>query len=446
MNQASPERVRPSPGGAAPRVLIAPWPQPGHILPTVRVARELRRRGYRVAYLAFPFVTAFIEDLGFEAIDLFRCAGIDAVPADLVAGLSALDPALVTTPWLARALDARAYACAFVDVLFPAFNLALRAAGVPVVAFSTTFPDDYDPACPPLTSPELPRGGVLSACANELRWARAIAAPHVRRALGRWYHFDILDVRTVARARARLPAPRPTVTYRATHTPHVAGHEVVLCSAALDFPRRHREGRCYAGPCLDLEREVGEAEPRDGSRRMILVAFGSQTQLYPDLPGLLVRLATIARRRPEYHFVVAAGVHLEKVQHLAADNFEVHGHVPQPRLLRRASLLITHCGLGSVKEALGTETPILGFPRVNDQPGVSARVVYHGVGDRFLGLDVDVTSLERKIDAIVASTSIRDNVARMRAAFDRDAQRETAADVVEAAAGARAGRDGAPPW
>jgi UDP-glucoronosyl and UDP-glucosyl transferase len=52
---------------------------------------------------------------------------------------------------------------------------------------------------------------------------------------------------------------------------------------------------------------------------------------------------------------------------------------PQIELLKRAALCITHAGLNTALEALAQGVPMAAIPIGYDQPGVAARIAYHGV-------------------------------------------------------------------
>ena len=54
---------------------------------------------------------------------------------------------------------------------------------------------------------------------------------------------------------------------------------------------------------------------------------------------------------------------------------------PQIELLKRAALCITHAGLNTALEALAQGVPMVAIPTGYDQPGVPARIAYHGVGE-----------------------------------------------------------------
>jgi zeaxanthin glucosyltransferase len=62
------------------------------------------------------------------------------------------------------------------------------------------------------------------------------------------------------------------------------------------------------------------------------------------------------------------------------DNILAAAWFPQLQVLSRASLIISHGGFGTVREALFYGVPMIIFPRGVDQPGNAARVTWSGVG------------------------------------------------------------------
>jgi len=65
---------------------------------------------------------------------------------------------------------------------------------------------------------------------------------------------------------------------------------------------------------------------------------------------------------------------------------------PQIQLLKRAALCITHAGLNTTLESLANGIPMVAIPIGYDQPGVAARIGYHGVGEF---MDIENLSVER---------------------------------------------------
>lgn len=68
--------------------------------------------------------------------------------------------------------------------------------------------------------------------------------------------------------------------------------------------------------------------------------------------------------------------------------------MPQPLLLRCAQLFVTHGGYNSIREAVGTGTPMAVAPRFGDQPANADRVQALGLGRRIPGPGAAPTAAE----------------------------------------------------
>jgi MGT family glycosyltransferase len=74
-------------------------------------------------------------------------------------------------------------------------------------------------------------------------------------------------------------------------------------------------------------------------------------------------------------------------------NVLVRRSVPQPDVLARAALFVTHGGMNSVNEAMYAGVPMLVVPQGADQPLVAGRVVELGAGLSIRTEDVAETSV-----------------------------------------------------
>jgi len=79
------------------------------------------------------------------------------------------------------------------------------------------------------------------------------------------------------------------------------------------------------------------------------------------------------------------------------ENTIVVPSAPQVTLLKGAVLCITHAGLNTTLESLAAGVPMVTIPIGYEQPGVAARIAYHGAGEF---VEVDDLTVERLFDLI----------------------------------------------
>jgi zeaxanthin glucosyltransferase len=91
---------------------------------------------------------------------------------------------------------------------------------------------------------------------------------------------------------------------------------------------------------------------------------------------------------------------------------------PQIEVLKRATMMITHGGLGAVKECIVCAVPMLVVPFRWDQPHNAARVVFHGLGARCESSAISFGRLSQLIDAVIADREIRKRVEEMSRRFN----------------------------
>jgi len=106
---------------------------------------------------------------------------------------------------------------------------------------------------------------------------------------------------------------------------------------------------------------------------------------------------------------------------------------PQIELLKRAALCITHAGLNTTLEALAEGVPMVAIPIGYDQPGVAARIAYHGVGE-FVELgNLMVRNLSELVVKVTANPSYRDKAAWFQKVLAETRGLDVAADIIERA-------------
>ena len=162
--------------------------------------------------------------------------------------------------------------------------------------------------------------------------------------------------------------------------------ELILCPSEFDFPQSRRLGksvRYYLGASVDLERKEDDPfdwQKLDPTKRLIVCSLGSQPQSLVGAKHFFQVIIDAVSDLTDCQLVLVTGAHFfHDFQHVPA-NVIVMPRVPLLQLIEKADVLITHGGLNTVKEALLLGTPMIVFPASNDQPMNAARIAYHGLG------------------------------------------------------------------
>jgi len=153
----------------------------------------------------------------------------------------------------------------------------------------------------------------------------------------------------------------------------------------------------YAGPFHDNEGREPIPFPWERLTGKPLV-YASMGSLANGLERIYKSILQAAERFHGQQFVLSVGRHVNPgdLGPLPANTIVVRA-APQLELLKRAVLCITHAGLNTTLESLAQGVPMVAIPIGYDQPGVAARIAYHGVGE-FLNLE-DVT--EKRLAALI---------------------------------------------
>jgi zeaxanthin glucosyltransferase len=117
-------------------------------------------------------------------------------------------------------------------------------------------------------------------------------------------------------------------------------------------------------------------------------------------------------------------------------NTIVVSNAPQIELLKRATLCITHAGQNTTLEALAQGVPMVAIPIGYDQPGVAARIAYHGVGELVEIGDLTTRRLSELIAKVTSNPSYRNKARWFQNIIRETRGLDVAADVIERVFGA----------
>ncbi|ORM61842.1 zeaxanthin glucosyltransferase [Pantoea rodasii] len=204
---------------------------------------------------------------------------------------------------------------------------------------------------------------------------------------------------------------------------------------AFDFPRQHLPACFHA---------VGLLRSSPPTSRLNApwpplpapVVYASLGTLQGQRFRLFMHLAQACRNQ-QLSLVIAhcGGLNAEQVHQLErAGAAWVTDFLDQQAALQHAQLFITHAGLNSALEALEYGTPMLALPLAFDQPGVAARIAWHGVGRRASRFS-RVHQLEQHLQQLLSDDSYRLRISAIQAQLQRAGGCERAADIIEQALG-----------
>ncbi|RKH36362.1 hypothetical protein D7Y13_34940 [Corallococcus praedator] len=415
------------------RIAFFPLAQVGHIHATFHLARRLRARGHDVHYLSLSDAEEPVRAQGWPFTPVsealfprgFRDAsestlGSDAprekkqqVAQEMQRRLQAYASELLFGPAFEAHLRELRPDLLLVDSTYPLPALAARRLGLGTALFSTTLPLRADAGVPPLTSTAPPPTGAWSRFKVRAAWT--LQAQAGRAGYGRFLREQV-QVLT-----QRHPEVGALCDFRThlQHGPHVDLPTLIACAEAFDFPRASTKNLHYIGPGVDLERAGASLPPEveQDPRPLLYCSLGSLGHRAAAHRPFFQAVLDMVARRQDWRLLMAVGANLAAADFRIPANATVVPFAPQLAALRKASVMVTHGGLNSVKECLCLGVPMLVFPTGLDQPGNAARVVHHGLGRQGDIRRATPDTLSALLDAVVGDPGVRTRVDAMRKAF-----------------------------
>ena len=192
---------------------------------------------------------------------------------------------------------------------------------------------------------------------------------------------------------------------------------VCMCPSQLELPEL-RDKSIYYGesgyvPLAPIRKSVWERYA-DG-RAIFYMSLGSQCRQYEAARSLLDCVVQTASEMPEGFFIVADNLESECAKPLP-NNVTFAPVATQQRVLDSASAMILHGGLGSIKDCIYSETPMIVIPQKWDQPGNAMRVEANNLGVQ-LHSAVDTRGLLAALRMILRQKAFHRSLIRMKKMF-----------------------------
>ncbi len=191
----------------------------------------------------------------------------------------------------------------------------------------------------------------------------------------------------------------------------------------------------YAGPFHDGEgrKPVPFSWEKLTGKPLIYASLGT---LVNNIENVYQTILQAAGKLPDVQLVLSIG-HNMNPDSLGPipSNAIVVPAAPQIELLKRAELCITHAGLNTALESLANGVPMVAIPIGFDQPGVAARIAYHGVGES-LSLDrLTTDGLVELIQKVRKNPDYKSKALYFQKVIAQTRGLDIAADVLEEAFG-----------
>lgn len=308
------------------RLAFLMLPEAGHLIPTIQLASKMLLKGHEVTFITLPYFEREISARGFRCLSIFS----DLFPSSTEDGLFT-----VISNETRRLTD-------------KALNSYGQGVSVLTRAVATLNP------------------GIL--------FIDRCLAPQVRPLMR-----DLVANQVIVST--NFGDGLPPLSSVATRAPI----EIVLCPAAFDYPRQTVSGsrRVYVDACIFTDR-VSQDFPWNSisdEKPLVYCSFGSQISNRPATAQVLREVIHVLAENGTYQIVASVGS-LDEAQriHTQYPGVIAVSTAPQLDILEKAIAIITHGGLGTIKESIMAEVPMFVLPFLYDQPENARRVAYHELG------------------------------------------------------------------
>jgi zeaxanthin glucosyltransferase len=428
------------------------WPERGGLYPTFKLARELLRHGHRITYFGLQEFAAEVEGQGFAYVKVLanRLLLFDPTETLAIGSVEAKKQnkefyasegfreclRLYCEEEIVDLINQHTPDVVIIDALLNRLLCAkLIRNGIRTVQIHTSL-IGRSRSVPPITSSFVPKQGtIMSWLWCRALWIRTwLGNVVIDNALARRFRTFVLsrklppELRVILRravVRDEKDAKKLGLRLRLRGRGFLFNlPELVLCAREFDFPSA-REEWIYAGACVDTERREPPFEwtrlPQN--KRLIYVSLGTHVFYYSNNERFFKTIMSTATQNPDLFFVVSVGKgrDLTALASLIGPiplNVMLVDFAPQLALLRRASLMITNGGLGTIKECILAGVPMLIYPCAFDQNGNSARVVFHKLGCRGRMSNITTKGVTAALRRCLEDDEFATNLKRMSAALE----------------------------
>ncbi|AXY74567.1 hypothetical protein D3H65_11510 [Paraflavitalea soli] len=216
-------------------------------------------------------------------------------------------------------------------------------------------------------------------------------------------------------------------------------HELILCPAELEMELITPNDKVhYTGPSIWTNRRGGEIPDWSAIKpgaHIIYGSLGSYAVSYgAACAQFFVIMMQVMRHKDlqGHHLILSVGNEFDTRElGIVPDNVTLMRWTRQTEVLQRASLVVTHGGLGSIKESVYYGVPMIVFPIRYDQVRNATLVDYHKLGLRGHIEALSEEDMRTKILYVLKNDTIRRNIKKMQLVFEEKEKEQIGVAVAE---------------
>jgi zeaxanthin glucosyltransferase len=363
------------------KIAFISLPFTGHLNPMTTLARKMLTRGHEVVFIGIPDIASAIRSAGLTFVPYceneFPAGSLNnyLAPISKLHGLAAVQTTnLHLTPSLAKAafehlprlIKKIGVEALVMDTLHRFLELVPMSLGILCVHIWNTLHIDGT-GTTPASIYDWPHENTPEARARNLDGLKRLGG----------MASQTLDL---AKAYAEKAGLKLDWSNPATTVPKLA--VITQTPKEFDFPGIPWPSEFhYAGPFHESEGygSIPFAWEKLHGKPLIYTSLGT---LVNGLEYVYKTILEALGKLPDVQVVLSIGMNIDPDSlGPIPPNAIIVSRAPQIELLKRAALCITHAGLNTVLESLAQDVPMIAIPIAFDQPGISARIAHHGVGE-----------------------------------------------------------------
>lgn len=446
-----------------PKILIDIMPAKGHFHATLKIATKLKEEGYDVVYGSHNYLKNEIEKFGFK---FFPLPLLSVVKVTFRVRFSRLHRIATFFYWfisqekLLKTMGDIQDFQETIEEIDPDMvlldeqevlkSLFYDTDKTKIIAFQTKPDTRKINGIPPFTSYYLPKENIFNKYYCNLLWLLQLFGYKSSYAINRFLTFrqDNFSILKQIGKRLNFNLREKTDINRSFGVGVKNIPRIVISPAGFDFPHPEKEGVFRIGPLINIQREGKINQPRYGNLLnrlesaendksfIVYCSLGTVTSKFETVvKKFFKKISKVAGLNPDCVFIISTGKDFDISELFPAPgNLFIFDYVPQVELLQYCDLMITHGGMNSITECIYNNVPMLVYPLSPrwDQPGNSARTVYHGLGLRGRIKRDSVKSISQKLNKIKSNYhSYQKNVKAIKDKFEENNNSDQILEIVK---------------